>query len=103
MLIISVLSLVAHLLILLRAAQFFVGPTRSCGNQDRHMVGAISVLSAVFLLAWGVSVMRPEPLRAMSELPLLAAHNLAVAVILLGHIQSIVARRCDRPTHDHPV
>ena len=103
MLIISILSLVAHLLILLRAAQFFVGPGGDCRDQDRHMVGAISVLSAVFLSTWGASMLRPEPLQALSELPLLAAHNLAVAVILLGHIQSIVTRKCDRRAHDHPV
>lgn len=98
MILISVLSLIVHLLILTKAVQFFLGHGRACRDQDKHMVAAISMLSLVFIVAYVMSVVRDNAITALTDLPLLVAHNLAVSVILLGHIQSVVTRKCEAST-----
>lgn len=98
MILISVLSLTVHLLILAKAVQFFLGYGRACRDQDKHMVAAISMLSMVFVVAYVMSVFRDNALTAITDIPLLVAHNLAVSVILLGHIQSVAGRKCEVPT-----
>ena len=88
---IAVLTVVLHLLILLRVTAFFLR-ARGCHDADKHTVSAIGLLSVLFLAAHAATAASPAARDALHDIPLLVAHNLAVAILMLGQLRAIYVR-----------